>query len=55
MVTDIATYQLQDEDILIEYSEDGMKMHFIENVSLDSPLTTDGTSKNKIKFSNKAQ
>jgi hypothetical protein len=55
MVTDIATYQLQDEDVLIEYSEDGTEMRLIENVSLDSPLTKDGTSKNKMKFSNKAQ
>jgi hypothetical protein len=55
MVTDITTYQLRNEDILIEYSEDGMEMHLIENVSLDSPLTKDGTSKNEIKFSNKAQ
>jgi hypothetical protein len=55
MVTDITTYQLQDEDVLIEYSEDGTEMRLIENVSLDSPLTKDGTSKNKMKFSNKAQ
>jgi hypothetical protein len=55
MVSDITTYQLWDEDVLIEYSKDGTKMHLIENVSLDSPLTKDGTSKNEIKFSNKAQ
>jgi hypothetical protein len=55
MVTDITTYQLQDEDVLIEYLEDGTEMHLIENVSLDSPLTKDGTSKNEMKFSNKAQ
>jgi len=55
MVTNITTYQLQDEDVLIEYSEDRMEMRLIENVSLDSPLTKDGTSKNKMKFSNKAQ
>jgi hypothetical protein len=55
MVTDIATYQLHDEDVLIEYSADGMEMRLIENVSFDIPLTKDGTSKNEMKFSNKAQ
>jgi hypothetical protein len=55
MVTDIATYQLQDEDVLIEYSTDGTEMRLIKNVSLNSPLTKDGTSKNEMKFSNKAQ
>jgi hypothetical protein len=55
MVTNITTYQLQDEDILIEYSEDGTEMCLIENVSFDSPLTKDGTSKSEMKFSNKAQ
>jgi hypothetical protein len=55
MVTDITTYQIQDEDILIKYLVDRMEMHLIENVSFDSPLTKDGTSKNKMKFSNKAQ
>jgi hypothetical protein len=55
MVTDITTYQLWDKDVLIEYSTDGTKMRLIENVSLDSPLTKDGTSKNKMKFSNKSQ
>jgi len=55
MVTDITTYQLRDEDVLIEYLEDGTEMRLIENVSLDSPLTKDGTSKNEMKFSNKAQ
>jgi hypothetical protein len=55
MVTDTTTYQLWDEDVLIEYLEDGMEMRLIENVFLNSPLTKDGTSKNKMKFSNKAQ
>jgi hypothetical protein len=55
MVADIVTYQLQDEDVLIEYLADGMEMRLIKNVSLNSPLTKDGTSKNKMKFSNKAQ
>jgi len=30
-------------------------MHLIENVSFDTPLMKDGTLKNKMKFSNKAQ
>jgi hypothetical protein len=55
MVTDITTYQLWDEDVIIEYSADGMEMRLIENVSLDSPFMKDGTSKNEMKFSNKAQ
>jgi len=55
MVTDIATYQLQDEDVLIEYSEDGSEICLIENVSFDTPLMKDGTFKDKMKFSNKAQ
>jgi hypothetical protein len=55
MVTDVTTNQLHDEDVLIEYSEDGTEMRLIENVSLDTPLTKDGTSKSEMKFSNKAQ
>jgi hypothetical protein len=55
MVTDIATYQLCDEDVLIEYSAEGTEMRLIENVSFDTLLTKDGTSKNEMKFSNKAQ
>jgi hypothetical protein len=55
MVTNITTYQIQDEDILIEYLADGTEMRLIKNVSFDSPLTKGGTSKNEMKFSNKAQ
>jgi len=55
MVTDIDTYQLHNEDVLIEYSENGTEMCLIENMSFDMPLTKDGTSKNEMKFSNKAQ
>jgi len=55
MVTNVATYQLHDEDVLIEYSEDGSEMRLIENVSFDTPLMKDGTSKKEMKFSNKAQ
>jgi hypothetical protein len=55
MVADIATYQICNEDVLIEYLENGTEMHLIENVSFDTLLTKDGTSKNEMKFSNKAQ
>jgi hypothetical protein len=55
MVTNITTYQLHDEDVLIEYSADGTEMCLIENVSFDMPLMKDGTLKNKMTFSNKAQ
>jgi hypothetical protein len=55
MVTNITTYQLKDGEVLIEYSENGTEMRLIENISFNSPLTKDGTSKNEMKFSNKAQ
>jgi len=60
-VTDVSTYYLHNEDILIEYSMDGSEMHIVENVSFDTPLMKDGTSKAELKqspsmkFSNKAQ
>jgi hypothetical protein len=55
MVANITTYQLRDEDVLIEYSADGTEMRLIKNVSFNFPLTRDGTSKNEMKFNNKAQ
>jgi len=54
-IPDVATYQLQEEDVLIEYSDDGSEMRLIENVSFDTPLMKDGTLRNEMKFSNKAQ
>jgi hypothetical protein len=60
-VTDVSTYYLHDEDVLIEYHPDRTEMRVIENVSFDTPLTCDGTSKAEqkqsslMKFSNKAQ
>jgi hypothetical protein len=60
-VTDVSTYSLHDEDVLIEYLMDGSEMRLIENLSFDTLLTRDGTSKIKqkqspsMKFSNKAQ
>jgi hypothetical protein len=59
--TDVSTYHLNDEDVLIEYLMDGSEMGIIENVSFDTPLTKDSTSKAEqkqspsMKFSNKAQ
>jgi hypothetical protein len=54
-VTDIMTYQLHDEDVLIEYSTGRTEMCIIENISFNTPLMKDGTSKNEMKFSNKVQ
>jgi hypothetical protein len=47
-VEDIATYILEDDEILLEYSADGETLHVIENLIFTSPLTHDGTSKAKI-------
>jgi hypothetical protein len=38
-VTDISTYLLHDDDVLIEYQTNGSEMWIIENVSFDTPLT----------------
>jgi hypothetical protein len=60
-VADVSTYYLHNKDVLIEYHPDGTEMRIIENLSLDTPLTCDGTSKAEqkqppsMKFSNKAQ
>jgi hypothetical protein len=44
-VTDISTYLLHDNDVLIEYQADGSEMHIMENISFNTPLTQDGISK----------
>jgi hypothetical protein len=60
-VDDVSTYYLHNENVLIEYHPDGTEMRVIKNVSLNTPLTHDGTSKAEqkqsfaMKFSNKAQ
>jgi hypothetical protein len=61
-VYDVSAYLLWDDDVLIEYQADGSEMCIIENVSFDTPLTQDGTSKAEQKlnlpqpkFSNKVQ
>jgi hypothetical protein len=43
-VDDVATYQINDDEILIEYTTDGSNITLFENLSLDTPLTCDGTS-----------
>ena len=44
-VKEVATYPLTDDEILIEYSADGSSVRLIENLTFDTPLTRDGTSK----------
>jgi hypothetical protein len=47
-VEDIATYQINDDEVLIEYAQDGSNITIFENLSLDTPLTRDGTSRTEI-------
>jgi hypothetical protein len=44
-VEELATYPLQDNKILIEYTPDGTNICLIENLLFNTPLTRDGTSK----------
>jgi hypothetical protein len=44
-VQELATYLLQDDEILIEYAPDGTTIQLIENLSFNTPLTRDRTSK----------
>jgi hypothetical protein len=56
MVTDVSTYLLSDEDVLIEYAPDATVMCIIENVSFNAPLTQDETLKREqwqVKWSRK--
>jgi hypothetical protein len=43
-VSSIAEYALLDKEFLVEYSADSNELRVIENVSMDTPLTKDGTS-----------
>jgi hypothetical protein len=61
-INDVSTYLLCNDNVLIEYQTDGLEMCIIENVSFNTLLTQDGTSKaeqkpgpSPLKFSNKAQ
>jgi hypothetical protein len=44
-VEELATYPLQDDEILIEYALDRTTVRLIKNLSFNTPLTCDGTSK----------
>jgi hypothetical protein len=43
-VSSIAEYALLDEEFLVEYTVDSDELRVIENTSMDTPLTRDGTS-----------
>jgi hypothetical protein len=48
-VEDPVTYPINDDEILIEYAQDGSSVTLHENLSFDSPLTRDGTSASEIR------
>jgi hypothetical protein len=48
-IEDPASYPLSDDEVLIEYSVDASSLRLIENLSLDSKLTRDGTSKTELR------
>jgi hypothetical protein len=43
------TYPINDNEILIKYTQDGSSVTLHENLSFDSPLTRDGTSASEIR------
>jgi hypothetical protein len=43
------TYPINDDEVLIEYAQDGSSITLHENLSFDSPLTRDGTSASEIR------
>jgi len=47
-VEDPVTYPINDDEVLIEYAQDGSSVTLHENLSFDSPLTRDGTSASEI-------
>jgi hypothetical protein len=47
-VDDPVTYPINDDEVLIEYTQDGSSVTLHENLSFDSHLTRDGTSASKI-------
>jgi hypothetical protein len=47
-VDDPVTYPINDDEVLIEYTQDGSSVTLHENLSFNSPLTRDGTSASKI-------
>jgi hypothetical protein len=48
-VKTIAEFPLGDNEVLLEYSPDFATLHIAENLSLNSPLTQDGTSQNELR------
>jgi len=48
-VEDPVTYPINDDEVLIEYAQDGSSITLHENSSFDSPLTRNGTSTSKIR------
>jgi hypothetical protein len=48
-VEDPITYPINDDEVLIEYAQDGSSVTLHENLSFDSPLTHDGTSASEIR------
>src|SRR6201746_2553036 len=48
-VEDPSTFILADDEVLVEYSADASSIRLIENLSLDQPLTRDGTSKTELR------
>jgi hypothetical protein len=44
-VKDLTTYPLHDDKILVEYASDRSTVQLIENISFNTPLTHDRTSK----------
>jgi hypothetical protein len=48
-VEDPVTYPINDDEVLIEYAQDGSSITLHENLSFDSPLTRDGTSASEIR------
>jgi hypothetical protein len=48
-VEDPVTYPINDDEVLIEYTQDGSSITPHENLSFDSPLTCNGTSASEIR------
>jgi hypothetical protein len=48
-VDDPVTYPINNDEVLIEYAQDGSSVILHENLSFDSPLTRDGTSAAEIR------
>jgi hypothetical protein len=48
-VEDPVTYPINDDEVLIEYAQDGSSVTLHENLSFDYPLTCDGTSTSEIR------